>query len=67
MKEEIASRQTAAPWWHGTVIPTGRYRLKRGQWRDQEFVLQHMITDTSGHKKRWVSIELADENASDDG
>lgn len=54
------------PWWQGTVIPTGRYRLKKGQFMGEEFLLQHLVTDTSGRRSRWVTIELADRRASDD-
>lgn len=52
------------PWWEGTVIPTGRVRLKRTAWG--ELYLQHLVRPSGGERGRWVDIETKGVGASDD-
>ena len=53
------------PWWEGTVIPTGQYRLKVIE-NCSTGRLQHLVRPTSGGKGRWVDIKIVAFDASDD-
>lgn len=66
MSETTAGLEPEAPppWWSGTVIPTGRYRLKLDPWGHPH--LQHLVTDTAGRRKRWTYIKTAKNGTSDD-
>jgi len=52
------------PWWHGTVCPTGRLRFKENG--ESGMILQEMVTDTGGMRRRWVTIPVVTAGASDD-
>jgi hypothetical protein len=51
-------------WWHGTVIPTGHYRLKEAP--NGRVYLQEWITDTNGWRGKWVKRPRVGAEASDD-
>lgn len=58
------SNQTAErPWWHGTVCPTGRLRFKES---GDGMILQELVTDTGGIRRRWLAIPVVTEGESDD-
>lgn len=65
--------ETEAPWWRGTVCPTGTYRWKALQWHDRRragciggMVLQQLITDTNGMRRRWVDVPIVSYAETDD-
>lgn len=58
------SEEQAAPWWRGTVIPTGRYRLKEAP--NGRVYLQELITDIGGWNRRWVERPRVGPEVSDD-
>lgn len=67
------NKQTTAPWWSGTVVPTNTYRWKCLEWHDIRragciggMVLQQLIRDTGGGKRRWVDVPRVWHGASDD-
>jgi hypothetical protein len=51
-------------WWEGTVVPTGRYRLRRSSWG--AIYLQHLVRQTSGGRGRWITTQTLGAGASDD-
>lgn len=52
------------PWWEGTVIPTGQYRLKDSL--NGRVTLQQLVTDTGGCRKRWVDCPHVSSGAPND-
>jgi hypothetical protein len=67
------TQTTEPPWWAGTVIPTGRYRLKM---RDVPLpggagcitmpMLQHLVRSAYGIDGRWLDVQLVERGESDD-
>lgn len=55
---------TDTSWWLGTVIPTGRHRMKDS--KQGPPVLQHLLRPTSGGRGRWVDVVIVGCDCSDD-
>lgn len=52
------------PWWHGTVLPTGQYRLKEAP--NGRVYLQQLVRDPSSMKRRWIRCPRVGAEVPDD-